>query len=106
MALPSSEMNGMSALRLQARRNRRAEAGLRSIVLGDRLQPHTSPADSTHPTGYMRDGYCWGSGHDAGKHYIGGVVTTEFLEYSKGLGEFETASEASRDSHRRSKLHL
>ncbi len=56
-------------------------------VLHGPLQAHTSPSDSTHPTGYFRDGYCWGSDMDAGKHFLGGIVTNEFLEFSKDRGE-------------------
>lgn len=56
-------------------------------VLHAQLQPLTTNGDTTHPTGFMRDGYCWGSENDPGKHYIGGVVTQEFLEFSKQRGE-------------------
>ncbi|KAL7423981.1 hypothetical protein Q5752_001566 [Cryptotrichosporon argae] len=55
-------------------------------VLRAPLQPHTTEVDSTHPTGYFRDGVCWGAGQDAGRHYIGGVVTQEFLDFSKQRG--------------------
>ncbi|KAK8845628.1 hypothetical protein IAR55_006344 [Kwoniella newhampshirensis] len=56
-------------------------------VLHAPLQPHTKAGDSTHPTGFMRDGFCWGnSGSDSGRHFIGGVVTQEFLEFSKERG--------------------
>ncbi|WWC69241.1 uncharacterized protein I206_103178 [Kwoniella pini CBS 10737] len=55
-------------------------------VLHGPLQPHTKDGDSTHPTGYQRDGYCWGIEQDPGYHYIGGIVTKEFLEYSKKQG--------------------
>nr|XP_031858142.1 uncharacterized protein CI109_006483 [Kwoniella shandongensis]KAA5525214.1 hypothetical protein CI109_006483 [Kwoniella shandongensis] len=56
-------------------------------VLHAPLQPHTKEGDSTHPTGFMRDGYCWGNaGSDTGKHFIGGVVTQEFLQFSKEKG--------------------
>ncbi|WVQ98938.1 hypothetical protein IAU59_006070 [Kwoniella sp. CBS 9459] len=55
-------------------------------VLHAPLQPHTKEGDSTHPTGFRRDGYCWGDSQDPGNHFIGGVVTKEFLEYSKDQG--------------------
>jgi hypothetical protein len=63
------------------------EAG-KTNVLHQPLAAHTVPGDTTHPTGYQRDGYCWGNGMDAGKHYIGGVVTQEFLDFSKARGRY------------------
>ena len=51
------------------------------------LKPLTETGDSTHPTGFFRDGYCWGSELDRGQHFIGGVVSKEFLEFSKEKGE-------------------
>lgn len=57
-------------------------------VLHGPLQPHTVPGDSTHPTGFFRDGYCWGVEEDVGQHYVAGVVTKEFLEFSWEQGEF------------------
>jgi len=56
------------------------------IVLNEPLQPLTTESDPSHPTGYFRDGYCWGSPQDPGKHYIGAVVTDQFLQYSKEKG--------------------
>lgn len=58
------------------------------IVLHGPLQPHTRPGDREHPTGFFRDGYCWGSDEDPGQHFVGGVVTKEFLEFSKSRGEW------------------
>ena len=58
------------------------------IVLHGPLQPHTQLGDTTHPTGFFRDGYCWGSDRDSGQHFIGGVVTKEFLEFSKSNGGY------------------
>lgn len=58
-----------------------------TTVLHGPLQPHTRPGDREHPTGFFRDGFCWGSDDDPGKHYVGGVVTKEFLDYSKSRGE-------------------
>ncbi|WVR05365.1 NAD(P)H:quinone oxidoreductase, type IV [Kwoniella sp. DSM 27419] len=55
-------------------------------VLHAPLQPLTKEGDSTHPTGYRRDGYCWGDEQDPGNHFIGAVVSQEFLEYSKQQG--------------------
>jgi uncharacterized protein (DUF2237 family) len=59
-------------------------------VLHAPLKPLTEYGDSTHPTGFFRDGYCWGSELDRGQHYIGGVVSKEFLEFSKEKGELYT----------------
>lgn len=56
------------------------------IVLNEPLQPLTTESDPSHPTGFFRDGYCWGSPQDPGKHYIGAVVTDQFLQYSKEKG--------------------
>jgi uncharacterized protein (DUF2237 family) len=55
-------------------------------VLNEPLQPLTTESDPSHPTGFFRDGYCWGSPQDPGKHYIGAVVTDQFLQYSKEKG--------------------
>lgn len=52
------------------------------------LQALTKEGDSTHPAGYMRDGYCWGLKQDPGQHYVGAIVTDEFLKFSKERGEF------------------
>lgn len=56
------------------------------IVLNEPLQPLTTESDPSHPTGFFRDGYCWGSPQDPGKHFIGAVVTDQFLQYSKEKG--------------------
>lgn len=56
------------------------------LVLNEPLQPLTNESHSTHPTGFFRDGYCWGSDQDPGKHYIGAVVTDQFLQFSKERG--------------------
>jgi hypothetical protein len=58
-------------------------------VLNEPLQPLTTSSDSSHPTGFFRDGYCWGSDQDPGKHFIGAVVTDKFLQYSKEKGQFD-----------------
>lgn len=55
-------------------------------VLHGPLQPITQEGDTTHPAGYARDGYCWGSADDPGRHFIGAVVTQEFLDFSKKQG--------------------
>ncbi|KAI9638316.1 uncharacterized protein MKK02DRAFT_42703 [Dioszegia hungarica] len=55
-------------------------------VLEAPLQPLTKEGDSSHPTGYQRDGYCWGIRQDPGQHYVGAVVTDEFLRFSKENG--------------------
>lgn len=56
-------------------------------VLHGPLQPNTRAGDASHPTGFYRDGYCWGSEDDDGKHFVAGVVTKEFLDFSKARGE-------------------
>ncbi len=56
-------------------------------VLHGPLQPLTRPGDTSHPTGFFRDGYCWGSSDDPGRHYVGAVVSKAFLEFSKDRGE-------------------
>jgi uncharacterized protein (DUF2237 family) len=58
------------------------------IVLNEPLQPLTTESDPSHPTGFFRDGYCWGSPQDPGKHFIGAVVTDQFLQYSKEKGAY------------------
>lgn len=58
------------------------------------MQPLTRPGDREHPTGFFRDGYCWGSDEDPGQHYVGGVVTKEFLEFSKSRGKLRLARKA------------
>ncbi|EIW69669.1 hypothetical protein TREMEDRAFT_62538 [Tremella mesenterica DSM 1558] len=50
------------------------------------LRPLTTEVDSTHPAGFARDGYCRGTPEDDGKHFIGAVVTQNFLDYSKRRG--------------------
>ncbi|RSH77977.1 uncharacterized protein EHS24_003051 [Apiotrichum porosum] len=68
-------------------------------VLHGPLQPNTRAGDASHPTGFYRDGYCWGSEDDDGKHFVAGVVTKEFLDFSKARGLGNTAKEqAARDS--------
>lgn len=56
-------------------------------VLHGPLQPNTRPGDRSHPTGFYRDGYCWGEEEDFGQHYVAGIMTKEFLEFSKRRGE-------------------
>lgn len=56
-------------------------------VLHAPLQPLTKQGDSSHPTGFMRDGYCWGSKQDPGQHFVGAVVSQEFLQFSKEQGK-------------------
>ncbi|CAK9782292.1 unnamed protein product [Cutaneotrichosporon oleaginosum] len=58
----------------------------RMSVLHGPLQPLTRPGDASHPTGFFRDGYCWGSPDDPGRHYVGAVVSKAFLEFSKSRG--------------------
>ncbi|RSH88063.1 uncharacterized protein EHS24_000590 [Apiotrichum porosum] len=55
-------------------------------VLHGPLQPNTRPGDRSHPTGFYRDGYCWGEEEDFGQHYVAGIMTKEFLEFSKRRG--------------------
>ncbi|BEJ18217.1 hypothetical protein CspHIS471_0704940 [Cutaneotrichosporon sp. HIS471] len=58
----------------------------RMSVLHGPLQPLTRPGDTSHPTGFYRDGYCWGSSDDPGRHYVGAVMSKAFLEFSKDRG--------------------
>lgn len=51
-------------------------------VLGGELD--TCSMDPT--TGFMRDGYCYPLQRDPGRHEICGVMTEEFLQYSKAQG--------------------
>lgn len=53
-------------------------------VLEQPLQKH---GDSP-PTGFFRDGYCRPSSQDPAAHTLAGIVTKEFLEYSKSQGTF------------------
>jgi uncharacterized protein (DUF2237 family) len=62
-------------------------------VLQAPLQPLTQEGDSSHPTGYMRDGYCWGTKQDPGQHYIGAIVSDEFLKFSKDNGASDPLSQ-------------
>lgn len=51
-------------------------------VLGDELQPcGTDPL-----TGFFRDGCCRTGPQDLGSHTICAVVTAEFLEHQRGIG--------------------
>ena len=51
-------------------------------VLGDPLEPC-----STDPlTGFYRDGCCTTGPEDRGSHTICAVVTSEFLEHQRGIG--------------------
>ena len=51
-------------------------------VLGESLEPC-----SYNPlTGYFRDGCCNTDDHDVGRHLVCGIVTQEFLEFSRTLG--------------------
>ena len=51
-------------------------------VLGDPLEPC-----STDPlTGFYRDGCCTTGPEDGGSHTICAVVTSEFLEHQRGIG--------------------
>ena len=59
---------------------------LLTTVLHGPLQPLTREGDSTHPSGFFRDGHCWGSDEDPGEHFIGAVVTDDFLKFSKNRG--------------------
>ncbi len=51
-------------------------------VLGGALEPcGTDPV-----TGYYRDGCCNSGAEDTGSHTICGVMTVEFLEHQRGIG--------------------
>jgi uncharacterized protein (DUF2237 family) len=51
-------------------------------VLGEPLQPCNFDPE----TGYLRDGHCRDIGRDPGRHEICGVMTEDFLLYSKDQG--------------------
>jgi hypothetical protein len=78
MTLDAAKMNGIV--------NYQGDGWVLMVVLNEPLQPLTTESDPSHPTGFFRDGYCWGSPQDPGKHYIGAVVTDQFLQYSKEKG--------------------
>ncbi|MFP2994812.1 DUF2237 domain-containing protein [Spongiivirga sp. MCCC 1A20706] len=51
-------------------------------VLGTKLEPCCfDPA-----TGYFRDGYCKTISKDTGTHTVCAIMTAEFLEYTKSMG--------------------
>lgn len=51
-------------------------------MLGGRLEPcGTDPV-----TGFYRDGWCTAGPEDLGSHTICAVVTAEFLEHQRGIG--------------------
>lgn len=73
MVIPPSKLSGGWA------------ASALTAVLRAPLQPHTR--DNSGPiTGYRRDGYCWGDENDPGQHYIAGVVSKAFLQFSRRRG--------------------
>jgi uncharacterized protein len=51
-------------------------------VLGGPLEP----CGNDPVTGFYRDGCCSTGDEDAGRHTICGVVTTEFLEHQRSIG--------------------
>lgn len=51
-------------------------------VLGTELQV----AGTKPVTGYYRDGFCTSGTEDKGVHVIAAVLTAEFLQFSKSLG--------------------
>lgn len=51
-------------------------------VLGEPLQP----CSSDPMTGFFRDGQCRTGPDDAGSHTICAVVTAEFLDHQRGIG--------------------
>ncbi len=51
-------------------------------VLGDELEP----CGSDPVTGFYRDGYCATGPEDRGSHTICAVVTAEFLEHQRSIG--------------------
>jgi uncharacterized protein (DUF2237 family) len=51
-------------------------------VLGGDLEP----CSFDPVTGFFRDGYCRTEGRDPGFHAVCGVMTEEFLEFSKSVG--------------------
>jgi uncharacterized protein (DUF2237 family) len=51
-------------------------------VLGGKLEP----CSFDPVTGFFRDGYCRTEGRDPGFHAVCAVMTEEFLEFSKSVG--------------------
>jgi uncharacterized protein len=51
-------------------------------VLGGELEP----CGMDPVTGFFRDGYCSAGPEDPGSHTICAVVTAEFLDYQRGIG--------------------
>ena len=51
-------------------------------VLGEELEP----CGATPLTGFYRDGYCSTGPEDLGSHTICAVVTAEFLDHQRGIG--------------------
>ena len=51
-------------------------------VLGEALEP----CGTTPLTGFYRDGYCSTGPEDLGSHTICAVVTAEFLDHQRGIG--------------------
>ena len=51
-------------------------------VLGEELEP----CGTTPLTGFYRDGYCSTGPEDLGSHTICAVVTAEFLDHQRGIG--------------------
>ena len=51
-------------------------------VLGTKLQPCCFETQ----TGFYRDGFCNTNHNDYGKHIICAIMTDEFLEFSKNMG--------------------
>lgn len=57
-------------------------------MLGEELQP----CSEDPLTGFYRDGCCTTGPEDAGSHTICGVMTAEFLEHQKSIGNDLTGS--------------
>lgn len=55
---------------------------MQTNIYGEKLLP----CSNKPRTGYYRDGYCHTDLNDAGVHSVCVVVTAEFLEYSKSIG--------------------
>ncbi len=59
-----------------------AEAASERNVIGDALEP----CGSDPVTGFYRDGFCACGEDDAGLHAVCAVVTSEFLEHQRSVG--------------------
>jgi uncharacterized protein len=62
-------------------RCQRVSGGIVNVLGGD-----LEPCSFDPVTGFFRDGYCRTEGRDPGFHAVCAVMTEEFLEFSKSVG--------------------